>query len=116
MHPNPPAAVPRAGESTAKSDLLASLVVSMVALPLCIAIARACGLPPETGIITGIVGGLVVGPFSGCRLQVSGPAAGLIVLVLDFVHERTEMLNSGASAIPPAAALGAAVFLGGLIQ
>jgi MFS superfamily sulfate permease-like transporter len=61
MHTHSAPTVPRAGESTAKVDLLASLVVFMVALPLCIAIARACGLPPETGIITGIVGGLVAG-------------------------------------------------------
>jgi MFS superfamily sulfate permease-like transporter len=106
----------RAGGSTFKSDLFASLVVFMVALPLCIAIARACGLPPEAGIITGIVGGLVVGPLSGCRLQVSGPAAGLIVLVLDFVQDRAQLVEAGTSTIPPAAALGVAVFLGGLIQ
>ncbi len=104
------------GRSTFKSDLLASLVVFMVALPLCIAIARACNLPVEAGIITGIVGGLIVGPLAGSPLQVSGPAAGLIVLVLDFVMLRTRMLESGESAFPILAALGMAVLLGGLLQ
>ena len=77
----------------------------MVALPLCVAIAKACGLPPEAGLITGIVGGLVVGVFAGSPLQVSGPAAGLIVLVLDYVN-------------PPdgVARLGWIVLLGGLLQ
>ncbi len=63
------------------SDFLASIVVFMVALPLCIAIAQASGTSAESGIITGIVGGLVVGFLAGSPLQVSGPAAGLVVLV-----------------------------------
>jgi MFS superfamily sulfate permease-like transporter len=105
------------GRPTAwKSDILASLVVFMVALPLCIAIARACGMPPEAGIITGIIGGLFVGPLSGSPLQVSGPAAGLIVLVLDFVEDRVALVESGSTTISPAAALGVAVLLGGLLQ
>ena len=64
-----------------KSDFLSSIVVFLVALPLCMGIATACGLPPAQGIITGIVGGLVVGWLAGCPLQVSGPAAGLFVVV-----------------------------------
>ena len=67
-------------------DVLASLVVFMVALPLCIGIAQACGLPAETGIVTGVVGGLLVGLFAGSPLQVSGPAAGLIVLIIQLVQ------------------------------
>ena len=63
------------------SDVLSSLVVFMVALPLCIAIAQACGVSAQAGIITGVVGGLVVGVLAGSPLQVSGPAAGLVVLV-----------------------------------
>jgi MFS superfamily sulfate permease-like transporter len=74
-----------------KLDLLASLVVFLVALPLCMGIAIASGAPPEkaaaVGIITGIVGGLVVGMFAGCTLQVSGPAAGLAVIVGQLVAE-----------------------------
>jgi MFS superfamily sulfate permease-like transporter len=99
-----------------RADLFASLVVFLVALPLCIAIARACGLPAEAGVITGVIGGLVVGPLAGSPLQVSGPAAGLIVLVLDFVLARQAAYESGASPYTAAAALGVAVFLAGLIQ
>jgi MFS superfamily sulfate permease-like transporter len=62
-------------------ELLASVVVFLVALPLCMGIAIASGLPPAKGLITGIVGGLIVGFFAGSKLQVSGPAAGLAVLV-----------------------------------
>lgn len=68
-------------------DLLASVVVFLVALPLCMGIAIASGLPPAAGLITGIVGGLVAGSLAGCPLQVSGPAAGLTVLVFDILHE-----------------------------
>ena len=88
----------------------------MVALPLCIAIARACGLPAELGIITGVIGGLIVAPIAGSPLQVSGPAAGLIVLVLEFVNSRTELYASGESPYPAVVALGVVVFLAGLIQ
>lgn len=69
-------------------DLLASLVVFLVALPLCMGIAIASGVPVDeaaaVGIITGIVGGVVTGALSGCPLQVSGPAAGLAVLVSQY--------------------------------
>ncbi len=75
-------------------DLLASVVVFLVALPLCMGISIASGLPPTAGIITGIVGGIVVGILSGSPLQVSGPAAGLTVLVLQLVQQHgVEMLG-----------------------
>lgn len=67
-------------------DFLASVVVFLVALPLCMGIAIASGAPPVKGIITGIVGGLVVGLLAGCPLQISGPAAGLTVLVFDMIQ------------------------------
>ncbi|MDX1411658.1 MAG: SulP family inorganic anion transporter, partial [Nitrospirales bacterium] len=67
-------------------DFLASIVVFLVALPLCMGIAIASGAPPVSGIITGIVGGLIVGFLAGCPLQVSGPAAGLSVLVFDLIQ------------------------------
>ena len=74
-----------------KDDLLASVVVFLVALPLCMGIAIASGVPPEkaaaVGIITGIVGGLMVGLLAGCPLQVSGPAAGLAVIVGQLIAE-----------------------------
>ena len=75
-------------------DFLASWVVFLVALPLCMGIAIASGLPPASGIITGIVGGLLVGFISGSPLQVSGPAAGLAVIVFQLVKDRgIEMLG-----------------------
>ncbi|MEU9174941.1 SulP family inorganic anion transporter [Streptomyces sp. NPDC048420] len=69
-----------------KADLFASLVVFLVALPLCVGIAVASGVPAELGLVTGIVGGLVAGALPGSSLQVSGPAAGLTVLVYEAVH------------------------------
>jgi MFS superfamily sulfate permease-like transporter len=68
-------------------ELLASVVVFLVALPLCMGIAIASGMPPAKGLITGIIGGLVVGWLAGSPLQVSGPAAGLAVLVFEVVRE-----------------------------
>ena len=69
-----------------KSDFSASLVVFLVALPLCMGIAVASGAPPAAGIITGIVGGILVGALAGSPLQISGPAAGLTVIVYDIVQ------------------------------
>ena len=65
-----------------KSDLPASIVVFLVALPLCLGIALASGAPFFSGIISGIIGGIVIGSLSGSKLSVSGPAAGLAALVL----------------------------------
>ena len=64
-----------------KSDFPASIVVFFVAVPLCLGIALASGAPLFSGIIAGIIGGLVVGFASGSPLGVSGPAAGLAVIV-----------------------------------
>jgi MFS superfamily sulfate permease-like transporter len=72
---------------TVKADLLASIVVFLVALPLCMGIAVASGVPPAAGLVTGIVGGLLVGALAGCPLQVSGPAAGLTVIVAELVQQ-----------------------------
>jgi MFS superfamily sulfate permease-like transporter len=69
-----------------KNDLTASLVVFFVALPLCLGIALASGAPLFSGIIAGIVGGIVVGVASGSALGVSGPAAGLAVIVLTAIN------------------------------
>ncbi|KUN04880.1 sulfate transporter [Streptomyces yokosukanensis] len=70
-----------------RQDFAASLVVFLVALPLCVGVAVASGVPAELGLITGIVGGLVTGLLRGSSLQVSGPAAGLTVLVFEAVKE-----------------------------
>lgn len=72
--------------STLNKDFPAGLVVFLVALPLCLGIALASGAPLFAGIITGIVGGLVVAWLSGSQLSVSGPAAGLTVIVLNGIE------------------------------
>lgn len=79
--------IPAMDSSTLGRDFLASIVVFLVALPLCMGVALASGMPPTFGIITGIIGGIVVGAISGSPLQVSGPAAGLAVLVYQFVQQ-----------------------------
>jgi len=70
-----------------KDDLPASLVVFLVAMPLCLGIALASGAPLFSGIIAGIVGGIIVGALSGSQLGVSGPAAGLAVIVLTAIQD-----------------------------
>jgi MFS superfamily sulfate permease-like transporter len=70
------------------ADALASIVVFLVALPLCMGVAIASGVPPALGLITGVIGGLLVGLLAGSPLQVSGPAAGLTVLVFEIVHKQ----------------------------
>jgi carbonic anhydrase len=65
-----------------KSDLPASIVVFLVALPLCLGVALASGAPLLSGIISGIIGGIVVGFLSQSHTSVSGPAAGLSAVVL----------------------------------
>lgn len=73
--------------SNFKSDFPASIVVFLVALPLCLGIALASGAPLFSGIIAGIVGGLIVALLSGSPLGVSGPAAGLAVIVLTAIQD-----------------------------
>ena len=70
-----------------KYDFPASVVVFLVALPLCLGIAMASGAPLFAGIITGIIGGLVVSSISKSPLSVSGPAAGLTVIVLGAIEK-----------------------------
>ncbi|MGZ8524246.1 MAG: SulP family inorganic anion transporter [Chitinophagaceae bacterium] len=65
-----------------KTDLLSGMVVFLVALPLCLGIAVASGAPPFAGIICGVIAGIVVGSLSGSNVSVSGPAAGLIAILL----------------------------------
>ncbi len=88
-----------------RQDLPASVVVFFVALPLCLGIALASGAPLFAGIIAGIVGGIVVGIGSGSQLGVSGPAAGLAVIVLNAIG----LLNGWQAFL-------VAVMLAGIIQ
>lgn len=69
-----------------KQDLIAGMVVFLVALPLCLGIAIACGVPPISGLVAGIAGGLIVPFLSRSPLSVSGPAAGLTSIVLTEVQ------------------------------
>jgi len=85
-------------------EFMASIVVFLVALPLCMGIAIASGAPPALGLATGIIGGLVVGFIAGSPLQVSGPAAGMAVLVYELVTQSGLMM------------LGVVVLIAGAIQ
>lgn len=70
-----------------QSDFPASIVVFLVAVPLCLGIALASGAPLFSGIIAGIIGGIVVGLLSGSQVGVSGPAAGLAVIVFSAIEQ-----------------------------
>lgn len=87
-----------------RQDFLASLVVFLVALPLCMGVAIASGMPPAAGLLTGIIGGLIVGAVSGSPFQVSGPTVSLALIVWEIVHR----LGPGA--------LGVIVVLSGILQ
>ncbi|MEA3123042.1 MAG: hypothetical protein QOD67_61, partial [Caballeronia sp.] len=71
--------------ATFPRDLFAGTVVFLVAMPLCLGIANASGVEPFAGLLSGIIGGLVVALLSGSHLSVSGPAAGLVVIVVDGI-------------------------------
>lgn len=73
--------------ATLKSDFASGLVVFLVALPLCLGIAMASGAPLFSGIIAGVVGGIVVGYLSKSHISVSGPAAGLTAIVLTAITD-----------------------------
>jgi MFS superfamily sulfate permease-like transporter len=110
-----PAALPKTGLSglaeSWRSDLLAGFLVFLIALPLCLGIAMASGFPPQSGIITAIVGGLLVSRINGSFVTIAGPAAGLIVVILDSVQE----LGAGDAMAGYRYTL-AAIFFAGIIQ
>lgn len=100
-----------------RDDFAASIVVFLVALPLCLGIALASGCDPVAGLITGIIGGIIVGAISGSPLQVSGPAAGLITIIATIVDGRSLGLTATPdNARPGLFFLGVILFLAGVIQ
>lgn len=70
-----------------KYDFIAGLSVFLVAIPLCLGIALACGAPLISGLMAGVIGGIVIGALSDSHLSVSGPAAGLVAIVLAGISE-----------------------------
>ena len=80
--PSPAVSAPAVSGNSLPKDLAAGLVVFLVALPLCLGIALASGAPMLAGIVSGVVGGLLVAWLSGSHTSVSGPAAGMVAVVL----------------------------------
>ena len=95
-----------------KSDLISGFGVSLIALPLSLAIASASGFPPIAGIITAIIGGLFASRFSGSYITIYGPAAGLIVVNLSAVTT----LGGTTYALAAIVTAGILIFLLGLLK
>lgn len=74
-------------KSYLKDDLLAGIVVFLIALPLCLAIAQASNAPLFSGVVAGVVGGIVIGFMSKSSISVSGPAAGLVAIVIGAIEQ-----------------------------
>lgn len=94
-----------------RSDLLSGFLIFLIALPLCLGIALASGVPPLAGIISAVVGGLIVSQLSGSYVVINGPAAGLIVVILGSVDRL-----GGADRILGYKLTLAAIVVAGIIQ
>src|SRR5881409_2593466 len=70
-----------------RKDLMAGLIVGIVALPLAIAFAIASGVSPEKGLFTAIIAGFIVSAFGGSRVQIGGPTGAFIVMVYGIVQQ-----------------------------
>ena len=93
-----------------KQDLSAAISVSLVALPLALGIAIASGVPPMSGILAAIIGGVVTTFFRGSHVAINGPAAGLIVVILGGVNMLADENGSGFPYVL------AAIVIAGVIQ
>ncbi|MEL7118488.1 MAG: SulP family inorganic anion transporter, partial [Bacteroidota bacterium] len=93
-----------------QNDLIAAFSVSLVALPLGLGVAMASGVPPMSGVISAIIGGLVTTLFRGSHIAINGPAAGLIAVMLAGLSS----LNDGSG--NTLNYLLAAIFISGLLQ
>src|SRR5512132_876772 len=74
------------GATELRADLLAGLVVGIVALPLSMALAIATGVPPQHGLYTAIVGGTIAAVAGGSKFQVTGPTAAFVVILAPIVE------------------------------
>ncbi|MBT8190242.1 MAG: SulP family inorganic anion transporter [Saprospiraceae bacterium] len=93
-----------------RSDFLAAISVSLVALPLGLGVAAASGVPPIAGLITAIIGGIIATPFRGSHLAINGPAAGLIAVILSAIYSLDDGTGQTLNYVL------AAVVIAGLIQ
>jgi MFS superfamily sulfate permease-like transporter len=91
--------------SSIGTDISAGLVVFLVALPLCLGIASASGVPPIFGLVAGAIGGIVTGAISRSPISVSGPAAGLVAIILTALAQ----LNNNLAALQLAIVIAGAI-------
>ena len=96
-------------KSNSGADLLAGFVVFLLAMPLSLGIAKASDFPPMMGLLTAIIGGILVSFLAGSQLSIKGPAAGLIVIVIGAVNDFGGGLTGWHLAL-------GAIFVSGLIQ